>query len=400
MSSNNLLGNVMPFEALGRLIRHEAAGGFVLVGAAVFALILANSALAGLYNSFLNVPASIQVGMLKLSKPLLLWINDGLMAIFFLLIGLEIKRELLEGELSSIRRAALPAIAATGGMVVPALIYVLLNAGDPYALRGWGIPVATDIAFSLGVLALLGSRVPASVKVFLLAIAIADDVGAILIIAAAYTDHLSLLPLGLAGVCLVGLVMLNMLGVTRLADYLLLGLILWLCVLQSGVHATLAGVALGLVIPLRTTDNHGQPPLRHLEHTLHPWVTFGIMPLFAFANAGVSLEGFTLDSMVQPLPLGIALGLFLGKQFGVVGFAWAGVRLGLAHLPKETDWLSLYGVACLTGIGFTMSLFIGTLAFLDSQSAMEVRMGVLIGSLLSALLGYAVLRFAMARTAS
>jgi NhaA family Na+:H+ antiporter len=390
----------MVLEALSRLIRHEAAGGFVLMAAAVLALILANSALAGFYNSFLEVPATLQVGMLKLSKPLLLWINDGLMAIFFLLIGLEVKREFLEGELSSIRRAALPAIAATGGMVVPALIFVLLNAGDPYALRGWAIPVATDIAFSLGVLALLGSRVSASLKVFLLALAIADDVGAILIIAVAYTDHLSLLPLSLAALALGGLVMLNLLGITRLAGYVLLGLFLWVCVLKSGVHATLAGVALGLVIPLRTTDKYRQSPLRHLEHILHPWVTFGIMPLFAFANAGVSLKGFSVDSIVQPLPLGIALGLFLGKQLGVMSFAWAGVRLKLAHLPRETGWLSLYGVACLAGIGFTMSLFIGTLAFPGNQSAAAVRMGVLGGSLLSALLGYAVLRLAMARMAA
>jgi NhaA family Na+:H+ antiporter len=390
----------MALEALGRLIRHQAAGGFILLVAAVFALILANSALVGFYSSFVDMPATIQVGTLKLSKPLLLWINDGLMAIFFLLIGLEVKRELLAGELSSVRRAALPIIAATGGMVVPALIYVLLNAGDPYALRGWAIPVATDIAFSLGVLALLGSRVAASLKVFLLALAIADDVGAILIIAVAYTDHLSLLPLTLAGAALASLVTLNLLGVTRLAGYIVLGLFLWICVLKSGVHATLAGVALGLVIPLRTPDKHGQSPLRHLEHVLYPWVTFGIMPLFAFANAGVSLEGFTVDSIVQPVPLGIALGLFLGKQLGVAGFAWAGVRLGLAHLPKATDWFSLYGIACLAGIGFTMSLFIGTLAFPGNESAADVRMGVLIGSLLSALLGYAVLRINMARIAS
>jgi NhaA family Na+:H+ antiporter len=389
----------MAFETLRRLIQHEAAGGFILLAAAVFALILANSALAGFYSNFLDLPATIQVGMFKLSKPLLLWINDGLMAIFFLLIGLEVKRELLAGELSSVRRATLPVIAATGGMVVPALVYVLLNAGDSYALRGWAIPVATDIAFSLGVLALLGSRVPASLKVFLLALAIADDIGAILIIAVGYTDDLSLLPLALAAASLACLIMFNLLGVTRLSAYILLGLFLWVCVLKSGVHATLAGVALGLIIPLRTTEKHGQSPLRHLEHVLHPWVIFGIMPLFAFANAGVSLEGFTVDSIVQPLPLGIALGLFLGKQLGVMSFAWAGVRLGLAHLPKATGWLSLYGVACLTGIGFTMSLFIGTLAFPDSQSAAAVRIGVLIGSVLAALFGYAVLRFAMARTA-
>jgi Na+:H+ antiporter, NhaA family len=389
----------MAFETLRRLIQHEAAGGFILLAAAVFALILANSALAGFYSNFLDVPATIQVGMFKLSKPLLLWINDGLMAIFFLLIGLEVKRELLAGELSSVRRATLPVIAATGGMVVPALVYVLLNAGDSYALRGWAIPVATDIAFSLGVLALLGSRVPASLKVFLLALAIADDIGAILIIAVGYTDDLSLLPLALAAASLACLIMFNLLGVTRLSAYILLGLFLWVCVLKSGVHATLAGVALGLIIPLRTTEKHGQSPLRHLEHVLHPWVIFGIMPLFAFANAGVSLEGFTVDSIVQPLPLGIALGLFLGKQLGVMSFAWAGVRLGLAHLPKATGWLSLYGVACLTGIGFTMSLFIGTLAFPDSQSAAAVRIGVLIGSVLAALFGYTVLRFAMARTA-
>jgi NhaA family Na+:H+ antiporter len=334
-----------------------------------------------------------------ISKPLLLWINDGLMAIFFLLVGLEIKREVVEGELSSVRKAALPAIAAAGGMAVPALMYAVLNWGDPQTMRGWAIPTATDIAFAVGVLALMGDRVPASLKIFLLALAILDDLGAIVIIAFFYTDNLSALSLALAAVALGGLIALNRAGVTRRAAYVVFGVFLWVCVLKSGVHATLAGVALALAIPLDARDAHGESPLRSLEHSLHPWVSYAILPLFAFANAGVSLSGISLASLMEPLPLGIAAGLFVGKQAGVMGAAWIAVRVRAVTLPDGVTWQHFYGTALLTGIGFTMSLFIGTLAFDDPAFANSVRIGVLGGSLLSALAGALVLWSAPAAAA-
>ncbi|MGI9478345.1 MAG: Na+/H+ antiporter NhaA [Hyphomicrobiaceae bacterium] len=375
--------------------QHQAAGGVLLMAAAVLALILDNSALAWLYDGLLKTPVVIQIGALELNKPLLLWINDGLMAVFFFLVGLEIKREVIEGRLSNLRQAGLPIMAAIGGMIVPAGIYIAINSGDPSALNGWAIPAATDIAFALGVLALMGPRVPVALKVFLLALAIIDDLGAIIIIALFYTSKLSPEVLVIAALGAAALGYLNYRGVTRIAPYLVIGLIVWVCVLKSGVHATLAGVVIALFIPLRATNEEGKSPLKEIEHGLAPWVAFGIMPIFAFANAGVSLQGLTLADLFAGIPLGIAAGLFIGKQLGIMGFVWAGVKLGIARLPDGVTWLQIYGAALLAGIGFTMSLFIGTLAFSDPEHAAAVRIGVLVGSLLSAITGAIVLRLAL-----
>ena len=384
---------MVPLTAIREFLRLEAAGGIVLVGAAAVAILLANSPLSWLYDGLLATPVVVQVGALSLAKPLLLWVNDGLMAIFFFLVGLEIKREVLEGELSSLSQTALPAAGAVGGMVLPILIYLALNLDDAIALRGWAIPAATDIAFALGVLSLAGSRVPASLKVFLLALAIMDDIGAILIIALFYAGDLSLLSLGLALIGIAALVVMNRLGVTKLAGYILIGIAVWVCVLKSGIHATLAGVAIAFCIPLGRGRSGDHSPLKELEHALHPWVAFGILPAFAFANAGVSLTGLSFSDLLAPVPLGIAAGLFIGKQVGVFGCVAAAVRFGWCRLPSGVNWLHLYGVALLTGIGFTMSLFIGTLAFGDAAFAAEVRIGVIGGSVLSAALGYGILRF-------
>ena len=377
---------------LTALLRHEAAPGLLLLAAASVAVVLANSPLDWLYGAFLDTPVAVQVGALSLHKPLLLWINDGLMALFFFRVGLEIKHELLDGRLSDPRQAALPAIAALGGMVVPAAIYALVNAGNPAALRGWAIPTATDIAFALGALSLLGNRVPAALKVFLLALAILDDVGSILIIALFYTADLAPLSLALAALCAAGLVLLNRGGVTRIAPYVLIGIAMWVCVLKSGVHATLAGVFTALTIPAAAADPAEPSPLRRLEHALEPWIAFGIMPLFAFANAGVSLAGVTLSSLLAPVPLGIALGLFAGKQIGVFGASWLAVRAGLCRLPAGVGWRHIHGASSLAGIGFTMSLFIGSLAFPSAADTASVRIGVLAGSLVSAAAGYLMLR--------
>jgi NhaA family Na+:H+ antiporter len=381
--------------AIRDFMRHEAASGIILVAAAALAMLMDNSPLAPIYDGLLSVPAAVQIGALAISKPLLLWINDGLMAVFFLLVGLEIKREMLEGELSSLRQAALPGLAAVGGMAVPALVFAAINMGDPEALRGWAIPAATDIAFALGVLALLGPRVPISLKVFLLALAIIDDLGAIVIIAIFYTADLGVVPLALASIGILGLFVLNRLGVTRPAAYILVGIAIWVCVLKSGVHATLAGVALAFAIPMRDRSNPTRSPLKAWEHLLHPWVAYGIMPVFAFANAGVSLTGFQFSDLFAPLPLGIALGLFLGKQLGICGAVWLAVRTGLARLPEDVNWMQIYGVSLLAGIGFTMSLFIGSLAFSDPEHAAMVRIGVIFGSLLSGVGGFVILRFAV-----
>ena len=370
---------------------HEAAGGLLLVAAAAVALIVSNSPLRSLYSGVLSTPVGIRAGSLALEKPLLLWINDGLMAVFFFLVGLEIKRELLRGELSTFGQAALPAVAAFGGMVAPALIYVAVNAGNPAALRGWAIPSATDIAFAVGVLALLGPRIPPSLKVFLLALAILDDLGAILIIAFFYTADLHWISLQLAVMGGALLLVLNRRGVTRIAPYLLTGLFIWVCVLKSGVHATLAGVAVAIAIPL-SSRGPGEPTLlEQLEESLHPWVAFAILPLFAFANAGVSLAGLSLAKLVEPLPLGIALGLFLGKPIGVFAASWLAIITRLAPKPEGANWAQILGVGMLAGIGFTMSLFIGMLAFPETAYAAQLRLGVLTGSLLSALAGYLVL---------
>ncbi len=375
--------------------QHQAAGGVVLMAAALIALALDNSPLAWLYDGLLKTPVVIQIGALELNKPLLLWINDGLMAIFFFLVGLEIKREIIEGRLSNFRQAGLPVVAAVGGMIVPAAIYIALNSGDASALNGWAIPAATDIAFALGVLALMGPRVPVALKVFLLALAIIDDLGAIVIIALFYSSNLSPEVLGIAALGVSALAYLNYRGVTRIAPYLIVGLVVWVCVLKSGVHATLAGVVIALFIPLRAANDEGKSPLQEIEHGLAPWVAFGIMPIFAFANAGVSLQGLTFADLFAGIPLGIAAGLFVGKQLGIMGFVWAGVKLGIARLPDGVTWLQIYGVSLLAGIGFTMSLFIGTLAFSDPEHAAAVRIGVLTGSLLSAVAGAVVLRLTL-----
>ncbi len=378
--------------ALG-FIQHEAAAGVFLLLAALAALLLENSPWRWTYDALLDTRVTVGVGQLLLYKPLLLWINDGLMAIFFFLVGLEIKRELLVGELSSFRRASLPAMAAIGGMIVPALIYLAINHADPATRVGWAIPAATDIAFALGALAVLGSRVPSSLKIFLLALAIIDDLGAIIIIALFYTADLSLPALYLAGAGLIALLALNRFYVTSTAPYVLVGIFIWVCVLKSGVHATLAGVVTALAVPLYAKGSrdseHG--PLAQLEHRLHPWVTYLILPVFAFANAGVSLSGLTLDSFTGSIPLGIAAGLFIGKPLGIVGFTWLALRLGIGERPAGATWPAIAGVAWLGGIGFTMSLFIGGLAFPDPAYAAAIRIGVIGGSILSAIAGFLLL---------
>lgn len=375
---------------LGAFLKSEAAGGVLLMIAAALALIIANSPVASLYFSLLET----YLGPLSV----LHWINDALMAVFFLLVGLEIKREFVEGQLSSWSRRALPGIAALGGMVAPALIYLALTRGDSVAVGGWAIPTATDIAFALGVLALLGPRVPVSLKIFLTALAIIDDLGAVIIIALFYTKGLSLPMLGLAGACILVLIALNRMNVTRLWAYLGLGALLWIFVLKSGVHATLAGVALALTIPIGDGSDSDEPehsPLHTLEHLLHPYVAFLIVPIFGFANAGVSFTGMTPASALAPVPLGIALGLFVGKQIGVFGFSWIAVRTGLGAMPAKTNFVQLYGVALLCGIGFTMSLFIGALAFPDSvELGKATKIGVLLGSVASAVAGALLLRVA------
>ena len=380
---------------LRNILAPGLAGALLLAGAVALALVFSNSGLAARYDLLLHTPVELRVGPLLIAKPLLLWINDGLMAVFFFLVGLELKREVLEGELSTRAQIQLPAAAAIGGMAAPALIYVALNRGDPVALHGWAIPAATDIAFALGVLLLLGARVPVALKVFLTAVAIIDDLGAIAIIALFYTAELSVESLGVAGACLVILFALNRAGVTRPSPYLLVGLVMWIGVLKSGVHATLAGVALAMFIPLRAKGRDGESPLERLEHDLHPWVAFLVLPLFAFANAGVNLAGVTVSDLFEPVTLGIALGLVLGKQIGVFGAVWLLVRAGWASLPQRIDWPTMYGVAALCGIGFTMSLFIGGLAFDDPQRAVAVRLGVLAGSIVSGLCGWAALRWAL-----
>lgn len=375
------------------LIQSEPAGGVVLALAALAAMLVSNSPLAPDYESFLRLPGELRIGgdWLVLAKPLLLWVNDLWMAVFFFLVGLEIKRELLDGELASVRQALLPAVAALGGMVVPALIYAVLNRGDAIALRGWAIPTATDIAFAIGILMLLGPRVPASLKVFLTAVAIIDDLGAIIVIAVFYTDQLSAPMLVAAGLGGAALLALNRARVTAIGPYVIVGLVVWVCVLKSGVHATLAGVITALAVPLTRPD--GSSPLRDAEHALHPWVAFAVLPTFAFANAGVSLQGVSLATLAEAVPLGIALGLVAGKAIGVFGASWLVVRLAGASFPAGASLRQFFAVCLLCGIGFTMSLFIGTLAFEGQGPRYEtaLKLGVLGGSLVSALLGVALL---------
>ena len=384
----------MLFATLQRLSRHEAASGIVLMLASALALVLANSPMAGSYDLLLSLRGSVRIGSFAIEKPLLLWVNDGLMAIFFLLVGLEIKREVLAGQLSDRSGAILPAAAAIGGMVVPALIYLGITWHAPSATAGaasgWAIPAATDIAFSLGVMALLGSRVPTSLKLFLTALAIIDDLGAIVVIAIFYTEELSWVSLAVAAAALAVLVVLNLAGVRRVVWYVLVGLVLWVFVLKSGVHATLAGVALALAIPFEAKPGDASPLIR-VEHELAPWVAFGILPVFGFANAGLSFTGLSFSSILEPVPLAIAAGLFFGKQIGVSATAALVIRAGWAELPANAGWVTLWGTGILTGIGFTMSLFIGTLAFGESDTEAIMRLGVLVGSALSAIAGAAVL---------
>ena len=382
----------MLLRAFDAFSRSETSSGLLLIFSAIAAMIAANSVLAGIYEGALGGYLSVEIAGEGLSKPLILWINDGLMAIFFFLIGLELKKELLEGKLKNPRDVLLPGMAAIGGMVLPAVVYVYFNMSDPEAIRGWAIPAATDIAFALGILALVGSRAPASLKVFLLTLAILDDMGAILIIALFYTADLKANYLLYALVPLALMLWLNIERVHRTGLILLLGVVMWVFVLKSGVHATLAGVVTAFMIPLK--DRWGKSPLHSLEHSLTPWVYIAIVPLFAFANAGVVLSGISLSDFFDPLPLGIALGLIVGKQAGVFGLTFLIVKLGLARLPHGANWLHIYGVACLAGIGFTMSRFIGSLSFEDQTMMNQVRMGVLSGSLVSALLGYGLLMLA------
>ena len=378
-------------------LKRESSAGILLIFATVIALLLQNSGLSELYTSFLHTHVEIRFGDLQIAKPLLLWVNDGLMAVFFFLIGLEVKREVIEGHLSSLSQIALPGLAAIGGMVVPALVFIAFNTGNEFAMKGWAIPTATDIAFALGVLSLLGNRIPLSLKVFLLALAIIDDLGAIVIIALFYTSELSTASIIIASIALAILFVMNRFGVASKAAYILVGIVLWVSVLKSGVHATLAGVALAFMIPLNVKGSDGNTfsMSKELEHDLHYWVAFMILPLFAFVNAGVDLRGISFEQMLDPVPIGIMLGLFIGKQIGVFGFSWLAIKLGLARLPKDSSWMQLYGLSILTGIGFTMSLFVDSLAYNDTQVFHYAdKLAVLLGSFLSGIVGYLVLKSA------
>jgi NhaA family Na+:H+ antiporter len=367
------------------MIEHDAAGGILLVIAAIIAMIFANSALSGFYTGTLDIPIQVSFGDFIINKPLVLWVNDGLMAIFFLVVGLEVKREIIEGHLSSVDQIVLPAIGAVAGIAIPALVYAAINSGDEITMRGWAIPSATDIAFALGLFTLFGKHLPLSLKLFLLSVAIFDDIGAIIIIAVFYSSDLSQLSLIVASAGLVILFVMNRLGIKKVGPYLLVGLVVWAAVLKSGVHATLAGFAIAWFIPINIKNDNGNSLLRELEHDLHPWVAFFILPVFAFANAGVSLSGVGMDALTHPITLGIVLGLFVGKQVGIFGACWLAIKLGLAKLPSGANFVQLYGVSILCGIGFTMSLFIGSPAFenMAKEYIDAVKLGVLVGSLLS-----------------
>ena len=392
--------SVRALGAMTEFLRLEAAGGILLIGAAVLAMIAANSPLEEFYDTFLEMPVQVRVGELNIAKPALLWINDGLMAIFFLLVALEIKREALTGQLAGRSQLVLPLVCATGGVIVPALIFFGLNHGDPEAMRGWAVPTATDIAFALGVLALLGSRVPVGMKLLLSTIAVVDDLIAIVIIALFYSHGLSLTALAWAGAALALMWLLNRRGVTALTPYLLLGVVLWICVLKSGVHATLAGVATGLMIPHVNPRNDiddevEHSPLEHLEHALHPWVAFAILPVFAFANAGLALGDLSLEAAFAAVPMGIALGLVVGKPIGIVGAAVSMRALGWARFPEGMDLRAMVGLGLLCGIGFTMSLFIASLGYRDPLNYEAAVLGVLCASVIAAVLGYGWLRIVL-----
>ncbi len=379
-----------PFKWFFKL---EAASGLILLIAAILALIISNSQFSGYYFSILNEYLFIGINNFGIKLSVLHWINDALMAIFFFFVTLEIKREFIQGELSNIKQALLPIIAAVGGMLVPALIYIFINFENPETLNGWAIPSATDIAFSLGVLSLLGSRVPLSLKVFLTALAIIDDLGAIVIIALFYSGDLNIKYLTLMLLSFIFLLILNKFNVKKFLPYLLIGLFLWDFTHNSGIHATIAGVLLALTIPHRKKEKDFSL-LMKIEHSISPYVAFGIMPIFAFANAGVSLEGLSLFSLLDNVPLGIVLGLFVGKQLGVFAFSYASIKLKIAQMPNNSNWINLYGVGILTGIGFTMSLFVGNLAFIENTQYIDgVKIGVLTGSLLSTLTGYFLILF-------
>jgi NhaA family Na+:H+ antiporter len=385
-------------NAVEEFIKKESSAGIVLIFVTIIALLLKNTGLSEVYDAFLSTPVEIRFGALHIDKPLLLWINDGLMAVFFLLIGLEVKREIIEGHLSTPAQVVLPGFAAVGGMVVPAAVYLFFVGTDTLGTRGWAIPTATDIAFALGVLSLLGKRVPVSLKIFLMALAIIDDLGAIVIIALFYTAELSTLSIAVAATALSTLVVMNRLGVDRKAAYIIVGVVLWVSVLKSGVHATLAGVALAFTIPISqrkmVVGRVKRSMLKSMEHDLHYWVAFFILPLFAFVNAGVDFRSISLDQILTPVPMGIAAGLFIGKQVGVFGFSWLAIKMGLAKLPEDSNYTQLYGVAILTGIGFTMSLFVDSLAFPDAAQFMFAdKLAILVGSFAAGLLGYLILRF-------
>ncbi|WP_419537072.1 Na+/H+ antiporter NhaA [Endozoicomonas sp.] len=377
-------------------LQQDYAIGVLLFIASALAMLAANTFFAKYYDLLLSTPIRFTVGPLDIHKPLLLWINDGLMAVFFLLIGLEVKQEVLAGELSTPAQVMLPGIGAIGGMLVPALFYVAFNYSDPIAIKGWAIPAATDIAFAVGILALLGKRAPASLMTFLLALAIIDDLGAIIIIAIFYTEELSLMSMGIASVLLAILAFFNYRGVTKIGPYMVVGALLWICVLKSGVHATLAGVLLAFTIPLKAVDRRGRSPLKALQHKLHSGVHYIILPIFAFANAGLELNAEQIKSLFTPIPMGIVTGLFLGKQIGVFSFCWLAVKSGLAKLPTGANWIQMYGLSILCGIGFTMSLFISSLAFenVNTSYLISDRIGVLAGSILSATFGFAILYWA------
>jgi NhaA family Na+:H+ antiporter len=388
--NNKYKGEIMT-DVIRDFFKLESAGGIILVIAAAIAMFVANSPLNEMYQGVLH---SYVLGM-SVSH----WINDGLMAVFFLLIGLEVKRELLEGALKSKETAIFPAIAAVGGMLAPALIYVLFNSSNPEALQGWAIPAATDIAFALGIMALLGNRVPVSLKVFLLALAIIDDLGVVVIIALFYSGDLSTLALTVGFIATGVLFMLNNKHVTKLSVYLIVGAILWFAVLKSGVHATLAGVVIGFAIPLK--GNKGErSPLKHLEHALHPYVAFAILPIFAFANAGISLEGISISNLTGMLPLGIAMGLLVGKPLGIFLFSWGAVKTGIAKLPEGVNFMNIFAVSVLCGIGFTMSIFISSLAFGPTNADFDTlaRLGILMGSTTAAILGYFLLSISLPKT--
>lgn len=372
----------------------ESAGGIILMFSAVLALIFANTSLQSYYALFLDTPVEIKIGTFEIAKPLLLWINDGLMAIFFFLIGLELKRELIEGELSDKRNIILPGIGAIGGMAIPALIYIYFNNADPISMKGWAIPAATDIAFALGVLSLLGSRVPVSLKIFLTSLAIFDDIGAIIIIAIFYTAKISITSLIVVAICIPILYWLNRRNPESTSIYIVIGAVMWVAMLKSGVHATLAGVILAMFIPMKSKTKTHYSPLKSMEHDLHSVVAFFVLPIFAFANAGISFSGVGTEQLLHNVPLGIALGLLIGKQVGVFGFCWLAIKLKLTSLPNGMSWGSLYGTSALCGIGFTMSLFIGSLAFEETgvNLMFDERLGIILGSLVSGIVGYLVLR--------